>query len=153
MKLMIAALTLSMFTATNVLAGAANADLKCTSKDGLSLKGTVPGDFTEFDVTIEAGGKKARLFSTVNQDSFQTEENATLTVVQDLSQGVWTLSSQRKGDEGGFLQAYALPKTVVFKRTANGYSATFNAKASVYLSEISDEQLEKSLSCTLKYEI
>lgn len=137
---------------TQAFAGASNADLKCQAR-GFAIEGNIPGDFAEFDLTVNKAGRTGRLASVLNQSNGQTEENAKITVVQELRDGVWTLSSARLGDDYGFLQMHALPKTVKMKPTSNGYRASFQAKASVNLPELSNETLDVTVACSLVHEI
>jgi len=154
MKLIPALTVIALLASTSAFAGAANAELKCQSADGLVIEGSVPGDFAEFDVTVSKNGQSARLFSTLNQSSSETEENATLTVVESTADGVWTLSSYLNGENTyGYLQMFALPKTVKYKRLANGYSAKFTAKTSLNLPGIDGDNFGVKLSCSLYYSI
>lgn len=136
------------------LAGAANALLECRSTDGVTIKGEVPGDFAEFDMSIQKGDKTARLFSVLNQRTGQLESNATIAIVQDLKNGVWTLVSEQTAKAiYGHLELYALPKSVKFHRRSNGYQATFKGKLSADLPDLQAPMRQKSVSCSLNYEI
>lgn len=151
---MVSVVCMAMMASTAAFAGAANADLSCRSSDGVTVSGNVPGDFAEFDMTVQQGSKSARLFSVTNQSSGQTEENATISTVQDLRNGVWTLVSNRMVPGAyGYVQLYALPKTMKFQTVPNGYNASFTAKLRFNLKDIADSSVDKTVSCTLEYGI
>lgn len=154
MKLKIATIALSMMAGSTAFAGAANADLNCKSADGVIVKGSVPGDFAEFELTITKGGKSARLFSVLNQGTLTTEQNANMAVVSDLKNGVWTLSAQQTAANAyGFVQIYALPKTVKSTSIPYGYKASFTGKLDFNLSNVKMSSEATTVNCTLKYEI
>jgi hypothetical protein len=147
MKLSLAFAALSLFTVTHAFAGAANADLKCTAR-GLTIEGNIPGDFAEHDLTITSGGRKVRLAS----DGL-AKEGSKLQVVDRMSDSVWTLSAQEGEGYYGWAQMYALPKTVKFKSTRNGYRATFKAKADVNFEQLGAETISATLDCSIVHEI
>jgi hypothetical protein len=155
MKRFVAAVFLSFTFATAAHAGAANADISCRSADGkLAFAGNIPGDLGEFDATVQASGRSARLYSVLNQQTMETEENAKLDVVQNLEIRVWTLKSWRTGNgEYGYLEMYAVPKTVSFNRIPNGYRSSFKAKISVNQPELGGITEEGTVRCELQYQI
>ena len=155
MKISLALASLALLASTSsAFAGAANAELKCQSASGLTIEGSVPGDFAEFDLTVSKNGQSARLFSGINQGDGETEESATLAVIESLTDGVWTLSSVLKGEDTyGYLQLFALPKTLKHRRIPNGYSAKFDAKANLNLPGIEGDNYGVKLKCALHYAI
>lgn len=141
----------------NLLSGGAQAaispaKLDCASTDGLSVRGDVPGDHGEFDLTVAYQEKTARLYSLINPDSGLTEENASLAVAQDLAEGVWTLVAKaNEPGRHGYFQIYALPRTVVYQSSDEGYDASFTATVYFTLPEISTTSFGMNVKCALSY--
>lgn len=139
---------------TSAFAGAANTQIQCQSRDGLKIVGLVPGDEADFQLEISQEGRQLNLFSRYNFDTNVQEENASISVVEQPKDSVYTLVLNQKGnDKYGTMQLYALPKTVSYKRIPNGYRASFTAKVLYNFSELNGETQNKEVSCTLKYEI
>ena len=76
-----------------------------------------------------------------------------MTAVQSLKDGVYTITINRKSPSYGFIEMFAIPKTVVFKSVSNGYTATFSAKLSFRLFSSDQDQEDKTVQCTMKYSI
>jgi hypothetical protein len=152
MKALFTIAALLLASSASAFAGAANADLLCRSKSGVEVKGSIPGDFAEFDLTVSHAGASSRLFSVLNQETSATEENAKLAVVESQKDGVWTLSAELLQGYG-LLHMYALPKTFRGKSIPNGYQSRFTAKAWMNLPELGGQGIDVSLDCTLHYEI
>lgn len=139
-----------LFSGSFSFAGAANVDMKCKSKTGLTIEGHVPGDMADFDITIKQGGKVTRLHS-----DYGAENLAEIFVFEELPEGVWTLLVNVKSEVGyAFIRMYALPKTVKFKnnRYGTGWNASFTAKAH-YAHGSSGDSKESTLVCTLSYSL
>jgi len=94
-KILVAAL--AMLISAQAFAGASNTSLECSNKEGtVSLSGSIPGDFAEFTLSVVQGkGDKKKefmkLYSTVNQQTSQTEENARIVVIEDFKNNVYAL--------------------------------------------------------------
>lgn len=151
----ITAFMLSMLTSAFASAGAANAQLNCQSTDGLKITGHVPGDFAEFDVTVEQNKKSTRLYSVSDQniESSALIENASIDVKEDFKHKVWKMTSKKIAAHAEFIQIEAVPQTLRVQKIYGGYRANFGAKAVLFLSEISEVSVQKVVTCTLKYEI
>jgi hypothetical protein len=147
----ILAASFCLLISSQAFAGASNAGINCKSADGLTLTGNIPGDFAEFDVTIRQADKSSRVYSLTNQKTGQLEGNGTATAVQSLKDGVYTITINRESPSHGFIEMFAIPKTVVFKSVSGGYTATFSAKLSFRL--FSDDIVDKTVQCTMKYSI
>lgn len=77
-----------------VLAGANNASLECHAKPGngaISLAGSIPGDFAEFELRLKAANGVV--------DTLDT--NGTIGVIIDFEKGVFTLSVIMQDAPGG----------------------------------------------------
>ena len=124
-------------------AGSAQADINCKS-DGLTLKGNIPGDSADFDVTIRQAGKSSRFYN----------GNSNGTVVQSLKDGVYTIVTHPPVEPTSiaFIEMFAIPKTVVFKSVSSGYTATFSAKLSFTHFNTGDI-VDKTIRCTMKYSL
>jgi hypothetical protein len=142
----------ALVSSSQAFAGAANADLKCTGQ-GISIEGSVPGDLGEWDFKVSKGGRESRIYSVTNQGSGETEENGKVAVVDRMHDAVWTLTADRIGRDWGFVQMYAMPKTVKYKSTRNGYRASFQAKVSFNLGDIARESVDAAVACTIVHEI
>ena len=115
-------------------------ELNCSAPDGSTVTGTAPGGLG-FDLTVRTGGKSARV-SANNGNA----NNAM--VVQDLQVGVYTMYIDVTAPTpAGFVQLYAIPKTVTYKENSNGYTATFSAILQFALPGISWSQ--KTCKCTI----
>lgn len=104
--------------ASPVHAGADNASLSCQSSASdkkVRLEGEIPGDFTEFSLTLARDTRSVE-FSDAKDQVF---------VVENFARGVFTLvvASKEKGD----VYLYALPRTVKARRRPDGVAATFDA--------------------------
>src|SRR5262245_54273536 len=139
---MIKPILLSLVTlSAPAFAGAANATLKCQSQDGLKIEGSVPGDFDEFNLTLSKGAAKAEFFSILGALESEVTANARISIVQSLQEGVWTLRSNKlDANSFDFVEAYAVPKTLKYKATPEGYRASFTAKAYMFLSSINEDE-------------
>ena len=136
----------------STFAGSAQAVLKCQSDKG--NEGTVPGDETTFKVTIAKDGKTVAIYSEIDQTTGAMNENADLSTISAPQDSVWTLNANRKATAGyGFLQMYAMPKTVKYKSTPGGYKTSFTAKAYYNFSEIRVDSINAIVKCTLDYQI
>jgi hypothetical protein len=107
--LLVAAIVLSL-SSSAVLAGANNAELQCNavSHGGLSLKGSIPGDFAEFDLTLK--GPKGSI-------SMSDKTNDKISVIDVFKHGVFTLDISQSAGRG--LVLYAIPRTVKYVGGAN----------------------------------
>jgi hypothetical protein len=88
-------------------AGASNAELSCeatnTGGSGITLKGDIPGDYSEFNLTLaNRNGKR-----------FWSDADGSAHSVIAFSKGVFTLTLQL--NDGTDLVLYAIPKTVKAK--------------------------------------
>lgn len=147
-----AILVMSNLMSNGAQAAISPAKLDCTSTDGMRVSGDVPGDHGEFDLTVAYQGKAARLYSLINPDSGLTQENASLAVAQDLVEGVWTLVAKaNEPGRFGYLQIYALPRTVVYQSSDAGYDASFTARVYFTLPEISTTSFGMNVKCSLSY--
>jgi len=152
MKLSLVLAAFSLFTTTQAFAGAANADLKCAGK-GITVEGSVPGDLGEWDFKVTKSGRSARIFSVINQQNGETEENSKVVVADYLHDAVWTLSADRTKDDYGYVSMYALPKTVKYAKIPNGYRAKFQAKVSYSFGEFGNQNENETVDCRLQYQI
>lgn len=152
MKMKFIVTALFLLASAQAFAGAANADLKCQGKT-IKIDGNVPGDMGEWDVKVIRAGREARIFSLTNQQNGETEENSKMVVGDYLDDAVWTLNAERTGADYGFLDMHALPKTVKYERTRNGYRAKFQAKVRYSFTELTRENENETVACHLVYEI
>jgi hypothetical protein len=102
-------------------------------------------------VTIRQAGNSSRVYSLTNQQTGQLEGNGNVVAVQSLKDGVCTIMINRQSPSYGFIEMFAIPKTVVFKSVSNGYTATFSAKLSFRL--FSSDIEDKTVRCTTKYSL
>lgn len=142
MKTKFAIFSLCLGFSFAALAGATNDDIKCEANGKTVLSGDVPGDFASFDVTLTSAGGSVAL----------SDVAAKIDVAQYYEDGVWTLNIERSSPYG-FLQMHALPKTMIFKRIPNGYTASFTAKAEYNFSEVAASTQTMTLKCTLRYQL
>jgi len=140
----------TLLLASQAHAGAANTELNCKSAKGdLTLSGHVPGDFAEFQLTAVIQDERGK--HTINLYSEIGRENARISVVEDLENGVYTLFSEDLNHESiGTIQLYALPKTV--KYVSKGIEQRASFKAKIWLS---GEKVFKStdVTCTTFYSL
>ncbi len=141
MKAQLMSLMLTLLTSSFAFAGAANADLDCKSKD-LTIKGSVPGDFAEFALTLNFKGKTGQLESTT--------EGSSVHVYEEPAEGVWTMLAHGKD---GYVRMHAIPKTMKFKALpGSGYNATFSAKVRTEFGHPT-QRAESTVVCTLHYSL
>ncbi|MBX2988231.1 MAG: hypothetical protein KF802_10065 [Bdellovibrionaceae bacterium] len=131
-------------------AGASNTTLKCSSADKkIRVDGQVPGDLAEFDLKVFNGGRESRFFSFVNQTTLQTEENASVKIVEDLDVGVYTLAANTRNSPLSLsLELYAIPSTLKKTKIPNGARSSFEAKMVFFSNEFAAGPLKKRLNCT-----
>lgn len=132
-------------------AGSANIVLACKGRDATTLTGNVPGDESGFDVTVKMKGKSSRIYAVVGSTG-EISENGTVTAVTELDEGVFTVVLNRKADDG-IVQLYAIPKTVKYKKTANGYSSTFSGQLFFLLDDVAIDAESMQVDCTATYQI
>ncbi len=152
-KMIVAAL--AMLISAQAFAGASNTSLDCSNKDGsVSLSGDVPGDFTEFTLTVTQGkGDKKKefmkLYSVTNQTTYKTEENARLVIFEDLKNDVYALQAD---DLDGFqtIRLYAIPKTLNKNRSGVNVNSSFKGKLNV---DSENGMIETEVNCKTDYSI
>ena len=86
-----------------VLAGASNATIECNTKygkSGITLSGSIPGDFAEFELRIK----------NANGVFDMADNNGTINVITAFDHGVFTIAVTMKDTRN--LLLYAIPKTV-----------------------------------------
>lgn len=151
----IAAVLLTLFAGASAFAGSANAYLNCKSANGqLAIKGWIPGDESNFTLEITEGQVTKKLFNTYTYPN-GTSKNASITVMDSLKDGVWTMKSDLEGqDTYGYISMFALPKTMSYKNLTNGYRASFTAKATYNFKEFKNEDnYNVKVVCTLNYSL
>lgn len=87
-----------------VLAGASDATLECNTKSGkggITLSGSIPGDFDEFELRLKSA----------NGVFDMDDNNGTINVITAFDKGVFTIAVSLKEDTRNLL-LYAIPKTV-----------------------------------------
>lgn len=106
------AISAALLAPTTAHAGAANAELSCTGKkktDSFSLKGEIPGDFSEFALTMKMG--KA-------SDNYDDTKQM-IVVFNDFRSKVFAFAvMSNKGEE--VIKLYATPKTIKVKSGSHG---------------------------------
>lgn len=86
-----------------VLAGASNSNLECKTKSGnggISLSGSIPGDFAEFELRVKRGNNFVDMDGT----------NGTINVISDFDRGVFTVAVTLEDTRN--LLLYAIPESV-----------------------------------------
>jgi hypothetical protein len=152
--LLLSTLVLISFQAAH--AGSAQTILSCKSVEGdLSLKGYVPGDSAEYDITLKYGKNESRLYSITNCNltGCTVDENGSLSVVEALKKGVYTVSASRGGETVSDIKLYALPKTVVIKNISNGTHSSFGGVLTIYDQALGLGWTQKNILCTTDYAI
>jgi hypothetical protein len=100
-------------------AGSNNADLDCKAsgtRQPVSLRGSIPGDFAEFSLTLERGGTSVSMSSPDDR----------INVVIELAKGVFTMAVNVR--DGRELSMYAVPSSVRVKGGSQRlFDATFDA--------------------------
>lgn len=150
----IATALIALFMSTYAFAGATNTKLSCASADGkITMDGEVPGDFSEFDLTVkiknETGVEKLRLFSKIDQETSLLVENGRVAVVEDLEKGVFTVRAEGINQKSyGVISLYAIPKTVKVQDKNGAIQSAFTGHLTVY-TKVSTE--EEDVTCSTKY--
>lgn len=102
------------------VSGANNAVLNCVSTansgEKLRLTGSIPGDFSEFSLTLSSGRSSLTL----------SDSSGTISVIDDFKNLMFTISVM--GKDQSILLLYGLPKSMTHKAGPSGkMDATFAA--------------------------
>ncbi|WP_367606148.1 hypothetical protein [Legionella sp. W05-934-2] len=109
---------------SEAFAGSANIQINCESKFGKAkIFGHVPGDMAEYNLTIVINGKEKHYIDECVGLECKTMKRTkeTLTVSDNIKQRFFRIAFS---DTGSF---YAIPDTIHYTKTANGYQATYQA--------------------------
>ena len=139
-----------------VVAGSANIELKCQSASGRTMvSGSVPGDSLDYNLRIQIDGRTLRYADgCADLHCNRRLQGGKLYVVEAIKQRVFAIAFVGSASlaAGSF---YALPNTVRYQKTANGYQARYQA---IYYGADPRQpnQLVKApiqLTCQQQYEI
>ncbi len=122
-----------------VRAGAADAQIDCTSEDGATLAGIIPRDNREFDVTFRVGDKQRRWAASDRVASFSQFEDK-------------LLAFQTKGAPR--ITLVAVPKTLKVKGGRHRQTAKFRAHVTTPAELLEGTGSRRwEMACSYLYEI
>lgn len=99
-------------------AGAANAGLRCVSRDKkLVIEGDIPGDFAEFKLTVAKNGKSK---------TYSDKTGDRIVVFGHFSKRIFTLAVLPK--KGVEVRMFALPRSVRVKSKGHSTKGTFTVQ-------------------------
>jgi hypothetical protein len=140
---------------SNATAGSAPADLKCTplkAGSDMQIEGTIPADEDTLSLVVKSRDNSYTL----------TNDNADVTIIEALRDGVLTLSIQHKS-KGFNTRLYAIPSTIKIKspKSQRDIQASFEAKLSTLrpsryqgTTTMHDDFVRNiKMSCVYKYQL
>lgn len=137
MKALILVLSL---VSSQAFAGAWNNQIECSNKSGsITLSGNVPGDIDEFSLKVVVKSKakvnskftpSMELYSRTNQETGKTEKIATVAVVEDLQQKIFTVKAIDT-NEMSLIELYAYPGSLRIEKGGRGSKTRFLGKLTV----------------------